>query len=251
VDALFQAQLIGEFRFFVRGCLLDIPAQRQRGLLAVLLADYPRAVSARRLAEYLWDGSRPSNERAALHIHMTRLRRLLVRADCRLGSAIRTGQGSYRIDCDGLSTDLAAYQGATRVAMEARHSGDLAAERRHLEQALALWRGELLEDVPLAGAYDEKRLQLRDGHLWVLERVNEVRIAMGDSLLAVPELRRLAMADPLRESTWYLLMRALLEAGRSAEAVAAFHTARDVFVSELGVEPGVRLRELFHELLAA
>ncbi|GAA2230686.1 hypothetical protein GCM10010232_16290 [Streptomyces amakusaensis] len=247
-----EAKLLGEFSVSVNGQRLYVPAQKQRVLLALLLAEAPRSVSLEQLVGYLWDDDRrPHNERGALHIHMARLRHALARADRRLNVVIRTEEGSYRVVCDRLDTDLTSYQDWCAGARVARQSGDDTAERRCIEQALALWQGELLEDVPAAAAYDRTRLQLRERQLDLTERLHELRIAGGEPGCAVADLRRLVAVHPLRENTWYLLMKALLEAGRSAEAVATFSTARNVFVKELGVEPGVQLRALFEEVLAA
>jgi hypothetical protein len=46
-----------------------------------------------------------------------------------------------------------------------------------------------------------------------------------------------------------LLMTALYRCGRRAEAVAAFHRARDTLVAELGLEPGPELRRLHQAIL--
>jgi len=55
----------------------------------------------------------------------------------------------------------------------------------------------------------------------------------------------------LRERFWALLMRALEEAGRRAEALETYAQAREVIADELGVDPGAELQRLYAELLAA
>ncbi len=67
----------------------------------------------------------------------------------------------------------------------------------------------------------------------------------------VAELRGLVADHPLRERLWALLMRALDEAGRRAEAFEAYALARRTIAEELGVEPGSELQRLYAELLAA
>ena len=56
----------------------------------------------------------------------------------------------------------------------------------------------------------------------------------------VAELRGLVAEHPLRERLWALLMRALEEAGRRAEALEAYAQAQQVIADELGVDPGSR-----------
>ena len=67
----------------------------------------------------------------------------------------------------------------------------------------------------------------------------------------VAELRGLVGDHPMRERLWALLMRALDEAGRRAEAFEAYALARRTIADELGVEPGSELQRLYAELLAA
>uniref|UniRef100_UPI0037CCA9F8 AfsR/SARP family transcriptional regulator n=1 Tax=Pseudonocardia charpentierae TaxID=3075545 RepID=UPI0037CCA9F8 len=56
--------------------------------------------------------------------------------------------------------------------------------------------------------------------------------------------------DPLAEHGWQLLIRAELAAGRRAEAAHAFHACRAGLRRDLGLEPDVRTRELFADVLA-
>ncbi len=54
---------------------------------------------------------------------------------------------------------------------------------------------------------------------------------------------------PLRERLWTLLLLALYRAGRPAEALTRYQEARRHLVTELGVDPGAELRELYDQIL--
>ncbi|WP_461028118.1 AfsR/SARP family transcriptional regulator, partial [Streptomyces sparsus] len=76
----------------------------------------------------------------------------------------------------------------------------------------------------------------------------EVRIAAllasGGHGEAVLDARALAEDEPLRESAWALLMRALHQAGRTAEALLEFERMRVVLGRDLALEPSPALRAL-------
>ena len=87
--------------------------------------------------------------------------------------------------------------------------------------------------------------------LQALEWRAEAALQLGRHGQLVAELQALAAAHPLRERFWGQLMLALYRCGRPAEALAAFHQARQVLVDELGAEPGPELRDLHQRILAA
>src|SRR5262249_55775435 len=137
----------------------------------------------------------------------------------------------FRIDDDEL--DLDRFE---RLTAEARSLPPTEARDR-LGQALALWRGPpervaaRLDD--LRGAADEDWLQ--------------ASVESRDAVVRQPE--ELAQREPLRERPRALLMLALYRAGRQAEALELFRRTRELFVDELGIEPGPELRELEQAML--
>jgi streptogramin lyase len=66
----------------------------------------------------------------------------------------------------------------------------------------------------------------------------------------VGELEALVREHPLRERLQGQLMLALYRSGRQADALEAYHSARDRLIEELGLEPGRALRELERAILA-
>ena len=55
--------------------------------------------------------------------------------------------------------------------------------------------------------------------------------------------------SPLRERFWAQLMLALYRSGRQADALAAYRRAHNRFTVDLGIEPGIVLRELQRNIL--
>uniref|UniRef100_UPI001E37BCC9 ATP-binding protein n=1 Tax=Streptomyces coriariae TaxID=2864460 RepID=UPI001E37BCC9 len=90
---------------------------------------------------------------------------------------------------------------------------------------------------------------------WEARRLDAVRarhtaaIALGQAERSLPELTALCDAHPLDEPLQALRLRALREAGRTAQALAAYDEVRRLLADRLGTDPGPELRALHTELL--
>src|SRR5262249_7635415 len=105
-----------------------------------------------------------------------------------------------------------------------------------LEEAVRLYRGPLLE-----GCAEEwiaaERPPPGPAYLQALEQLAAAAREEGQSGKAVALLQRLVGADPLRESAYRELMRALDEAGNFAAAVQVYRDLRRLLLDELRMEP--------------
>src|SRR5207302_477276 len=116
-------------------------------------------------------------------------------------------------------------------------------------QALELWRGAPLLDVPSQTLHQRVRPRLEQLRLQALEDRAEAELRQGRYDRLLPELRELIGRYPLRERFRAQLMAALAGSGRQAEALEAYRDARRVLVEELGVEPGAELQQLHQRVL--
>jgi predicted ATPase/DNA-binding SARP family transcriptional activator len=90
----------------------------------------------------------------------------------------------------------------------------------------------------------------RDFALPHITRLTELRAAAAEEgAQGVSELEALVAAHPLRERPVELLMRALWEAGRPAEALAAYERYRGLIADQLGADPSPALSRLHVEML--
>ncbi|HEU5331138.1 MAG TPA: AfsR/SARP family transcriptional regulator, partial [Actinocrinis sp.] len=220
---------------------------RLRTLLAALLVHANRAVAVEELAEIVWDGAPPGEAQRTLRSYMVRLRHALGPG---AGARIETRSPGYLIRVEPDELDMLRFETLRRdvgVALRAdrwAQASDAAAE------ALGLWRGSPLLDVPSRVLRDGLVPRLEQLHIGLLEDHAEARLQLGAHESLVPELRELARAHPLRERFHAQLMTALACSGRRAEALEAYRDARLTLVGQLGVEPGPELRELHQRVLA-
>jgi tetratricopeptide (TPR) repeat protein len=180
-----------------------------------------------------------------MHTYVLRLRRTLGDQDAK---SLRTSGSGYVMDLtDGvLDTErFAALRSSAREAAEAGRWSDAAAQNH---AALALWRGEVLSDVPELDEHDEPR-RLTELRWLTTEDWIETQLVLGRDGDVVAELRALTAAHPLRERFHEQLMLALYRTGRQAEALEAYQRVRKTAIGELGGEPGSALRRLQEAIL--
>ena len=225
-----------------------ISAAKWRSLLACLLLRAGQLVPTDSLILELWGDSPPGTANNLVSIYVHRLKKVIGDAEGKMlvyrapGYMLRVAPGDVDIE----HFESLAAEGRTALA-----AADAERAARLFGQALELYRGPLLADVartPLLASHAD-----RTAELWLdaTELRVEADLACGRAVQSVPELRALVLEHPLRERLWALLLRALEEAGRRAEALEAYAQARQVISDELGVDPGSELRRLYAELLAA
>ncbi|MGW3997726.1 BTAD domain-containing putative transcriptional regulator [Amycolatopsis sp. NPDC004772] len=231
--------LLGPLTVTVGGQPLALGGAKQRVLLAHLLLNANRTVSPGQLVDTLWPHDPPTSATANLQTYVWRLRRLLPE-----GAVVRTHDPGYSLEVD--PADVDAHRFARLVADAARAAKDGAPETALtlLADAEALWRGDPLEDLPTAPAWDAELGRLVENRLAAVEERLALQVRLGRHDPAIAELTVLLAEHPYRERLWQQYLLALTGAGRRAEALQAYATARERLVTELGVEPGPELRAL-------
>ncbi|MCG7207039.1 BTAD domain-containing putative transcriptional regulator [Streptomyces arenae] len=223
------------------GTPLDPGGPRPRALLALLLLDAGRAVSTQRLTDGLYGAEPPAGAANALQSQVSRLRRRLAPH----GEIEATATG-YRLVTARDSVDAHRFEELAAAGRAALAAGDHARAAARLREALALWRGPALPDLPDAPAEAARLEELR---LAAVQDRIEAELALGGGAELVPELRALLADRPLSERLYGQLMRALHAGGRPAEALTVFEEARRTLADELGADPSPELSALHLDLL--
>src|SRR5690349_5902567 len=213
-----------------------IGAPKWRSVLAALLIHPGQIVSADSLIGELWRDEPPARAANLVSIYVLRLRRLMNDPG---GHLLITRAPGYLLRVAGDDTDALLFEAMVRDGRRAFAAGDLEEAARRLTEALGLWYGRPLADVPPTPLVEAEAERLSELRLGADELRITAELALGGHDQAVSELRRLLADHPLREGLWLLLMRALDGAGRHAEALEAYGQARDAISGQLGVDPGV------------
>ncbi|WP_344648183.1 BTAD domain-containing putative transcriptional regulator, partial [Cryptosporangium japonicum] len=225
------------------GRAVAVTGVRQRALLCRLALDPGRLVTVERLVDDVWDDDPPSVPVNALQSAVSRLRRDLHRAGPPGRDAIGSHPAGYRLALPRARVDLHEFGRLVAAGTSALRSGDAAVAASLLREALGLWRGPALADVGAAAFVTAAAAQAEELRLTALEGRISADLALGaDPGALVTELTAACAAHPLREGLAARLVRALVAAGRRAEALERFASVSRELAERLGVDPGAELR---------
>jgi DNA-binding SARP family transcriptional activator len=196
----------------------------------------------------LWTDRPPRNARGAIHTAVQRLRSTLGPAGAKL---VLTRPPGYLLDMGDGELDLLRFEVRAGSGQAAAAAGRWEEAAGTLREALDLWRGEPLADVPSPLLRSREVPPLAERHLSVLASRIDADLNLGRHDEVAGELRQLVAAHPLRERFHAQLMVALYRAGRQADALGAYQEARRLLAEELGVDPGPELRRLHQQILEA
>ncbi|MEU9100621.1 BTAD domain-containing putative transcriptional regulator [Streptomyces sp. NPDC048361] len=223
------------------GSPVALGGARLRALLTVLALRPGRATPAGVLIGEVWGDEPPADAPGALQALIGRLRRGLGHE-----AVFSAESGGYGLAAEPDDIDLHRFERLTADGARALEDGDAAKAATLLDDALALWGGPALADLPdpgaLAARAETRRLDARRLRL-------AAALALGRADETLAELAALCGTHPLDEPLNALRIRALRSAGRPAEALAAYESVRATLADELGADPGPELRAIHAELL--
>ncbi|MGM1060257.1 BTAD domain-containing putative transcriptional regulator [Saccharothrix sp. Mg75] len=239
-----ELRVLGPVEAWTAGRRLDVGHARRQCVLAALLVDANRVVTADQLLDRVWGDRVPHRGKGNLHSYVSRLRTAL--AD--LGDvAIVHRSGGWVLEVDPERVDLHRFRA---LLSRARSAPDPARGLAAVDEALGLWHGEAFSglDTPWVVAARE----MLDGERWTaeLERT-DLALRLGRHTDLLPELAARAAEHPLDERVAAQHLLALALGGRQAEALAHYERVRARLAGELGTDPGAALRDLHRRLLAA
>jgi len=238
-----EFRLLGPLEAVVDGTPVRLAAEKPRALLALLLLNRNRVVPTERLVDELWGEEPPARATKALQVYVSQLRKALG------PERLVTRSPGYELRVEEDELDVARFESLAAAAREQLSAGNARAAAAGLREALELWRGPALREFRSEPFAEIAGARLEDLRLGAVEDRLQAELDTGEAARVVPELEELVAAEPLRERPRELLMLALYRAGRQADALDLYRRTRDLFVNELGIEPGPGLRELEQAVL--
>ncbi len=240
---MYEFRLLGSLEALIDGNPVNLAAAKPRALLAILLLHRNRVVPTEKLIDELWGDEPPARATKTLQVYVSQLRkelgpeRLLTRAP---GYELRVAEDELDVD---------RFENLVAEARERMAAGDAAGTVEGMRRALEVWRGPALLEFRAEPFAERAAGRLEELRLAAVEDWLHAALEAGEAASIVSELEEVVALHPLRERPRELLMLALYRAGRQADALELFRHTRELFVSDLGIEPGASLRELEQSML--
>jgi hypothetical protein len=120
---------------------------------------------------------------------------------------------------------------------------------RHLTDALAEWRGPVLDDLRTFQFVDVFATALTEDKVVAHTARAGAEIACGRAYAVIGELESLTVEYPYREPLWAQLITAYYSAERQSEALDAYQRLKSTLAEDLGIDPGPTVRALHEKIL--
>ncbi|MFI5588044.1 BTAD domain-containing putative transcriptional regulator [Amycolatopsis sp. NPDC051758] len=221
-------------------------------LLALLVLRPGKMVQVDAIAQELWASKPPRTMRTTLHTYVYHLRRCIEENGLTGGTEtmLVTKAPGYVFQIDPAQVDVFRFGRLQQEGQELLRAGDHPTAVKRFREALDLWTGPPLANVPCGPVLVPYTMELLEQRRTTLHSLIEAEIHSGHHRELIGELRSLSAGNPLDEALHGQLMRALGRSGRRSDAMAVYRSLRKRLSEELGVEPCDELQLLHRDLIS-
>jgi DNA-binding SARP family transcriptional activator len=247
-ETALQVGVLGPLSLVVDGRNRTPSAPKPRQLLAFLILNANRLVRADECIAELWGSHPPKTAMSTLQTHVLYIRQILRNASADRSHTLVTRNQGYQLKVAAQASDRLRFEHLAQRGREASVTGSFARSSQLLGEALALWRGPALTDVPSGALSSAHVIELEEARKGVLEWRVEADLQLGRHQDLLDELGTLATEHPTHENIQAQYMLALHRSGLRPQALGVFHRLRCRLRDSFGIEPVPRLRRLYEAI---
>lgn len=228
------------------GHVMGLNGDRIRTVLALLLLRSNQTVAIEWLIDSIWGEEPPESARKNLQTYIWHIRHLL--DDVGTGKLERRTAG-YVLFVPPEELDIQDFEQSVFEGESLLYGGSAELSIKHFRSALSMWRGTPLADVNFANPPEGELSRINERWMTALESSIEANMRCGHWSEVIPQLRRLTLENPYRETLWAQLMVALSQCGRRIEALQTYGRIRSLLQQEFGLDPGPALQQVQDDIL--
>ena len=241
MDARFRIELFGDMRV-VQGEQTHTRFRTRKAayVLAYLALNMPQAQPRERLVDLFWGDKEEAVGRDGLSTALAQLRRQLEPTGVPADSLLVADKQQVRLNSASVSVDVADFD---RLINASRQSEDKSEKGSLLQQAIELYRGDLLP-----GCYEDwatgEQTRCRTLYLESLLQLIPLWEEAGRYADALGMAQRAGGADPFAEESYRAQMRLLVRLRTPSAALQVYEKMEEIFQRELGTRPSVSTRQM-------
>lgn len=253
--------LLGPLVLMRAGTLITPSAPKLRTVLSLLAVQANSLTRVDQIVEEVWGETPPPSSLTTVQTYIYQLRKLLKLddqpntphpEDASVRPKLLSHPGGYVLRLPDLTdVDANLFEQLTRRGRAELLAANAESAAQTFRDALALWRGNMLEDVPSGPVLYAHATRLEELRRNVTTLRIEADLQLGRHHEIVGELNGMVAAEPTREDICAKLMIALYRSGRRAEALGVYQRIRTTLVDELGLDPASDLQRLHQLMLEA
>jgi len=248
-------KVLGSLEVSVNGTSIVPNARKPRHLLAMLAMSVGKLVTSSSLIEELWGNNAPRSATSTLQTYVLSLRNHIRDALTPTGEeglvreVLSTRHAGYLLQVEPEAVDVVRYTRLATAGRAAGAAGDYARAGESLSEALVLWRGPVLVDVPVGPQLEIEAMRLTERRLADLTLRIDMDLYMGRHHQVLGDLAALCARHPYMENFLAQFMLALYRSGRPGQALEVYLEMSTTIRNHLGVDPSPRLRDLHRAIL--
>ena len=241
MDARTRIELFGDMRVVTEEQThTRFRTRKAAYLLAYLALNSQQAHPREHLVELFWGDKEEAVGRDGLSTALAQLRRQLERTGAGVPSLFLADKQQVRLNAASVVTDVAEFD---NLLAQSRQCEDTEAKAALLQQAVSLYRGELL-----LGCYEDwaTREQTRcclqyQESLLLLAQLWEEAGRIADALTMA---QKVSVVDPFAEEAYRAQMRLLVRLRKPSLALQVYADMEALFQRELGTRPSLLMRQM-------
>jgi len=246
-----EIRLFGQFEVLRDGRAIpdqDWGRRKTRTLLKVLLTNPGHLFTQDQLIDALFNGENVDRARENLYGRVSQLRRALepgLKRGTDSSFILRKGEG-YTFDptaCTSLDTIAFNQSLAESLAYAEEEHWTRAVES--FEEAIGLYRGELLAEDRYEAWAEEARAELQRQYLTALVQLSRCYQKLGRLRQAISCCQRVLALEPYREDVIRQLMTFENASGRRANALRIYQEGKEALREHLNVDPSPATKALY------
>ncbi len=250
-NAVLKVQMLGEFSIACGDVKVNETATRSYRiwvLLAYLIYNRRRVVSAEELLDLLWGNEKTDNPKGALKTTLWRCRSMLKPLEAAVGRELITSKGGgYGWNPEvAIELDAETFE---RLCRDGNEEKDQEGKLEHFRKALALYRGDFLNNLSAEAWLESLVAYYHNLYINTVLETVPLMETMSYAREAERVCRNAIKLAPYQERLYQYLMSSLLELGDYKQASAVYEEMQNIWSVELGIMPDHESQAIYHEIV--